>query len=246
MGFKKTRPKAISSKSSELIEPKNIGDGRLERVHEGFSEVPLPGIDNPVIDRDYNVSELEKMSLLDLVELDSMGTLTQMEQKFCYFYTTGVAGHKPFNPRDAAEAAGYKAPQASAYQLLKRGRVIRQIETMCDDISPLFAQKAMNALKTLDAVASSSEDDRARVQASNSILDRAGYKPVDRVVVSEGGPIDRDALAEKVTQIMMMMMGKNITPEFLQGEHTITDSQDLSSGPVETVQIPEQEPEDKK
>lgn len=95
---------------------------------------------------------------------------------------------KSGNITRAAIAAGYA--EASAHvqgsRMLKNDKIQRYLskkeQNLNRDLRELFAEEAQMAFKTMVELAKNSPQDNVRYSAAKDILDRAGYKPVDKVV----------------------------------------------------------------
>lgn len=125
----------------------------------------------------------------------------------CMFAKEYVFGDTPFNALQAAKRAGYKNPETTAYKLLKKPNVRHHINLLMQDHTKLMIQKCWDAIEALEDIIQNSPDDRARVQAANSILDRSGYRPVEKVQVSNERPLDRDGVASLLGQVLAKLFG---------------------------------------
>jgi len=157
--------------------------------------------------------------LLNPVEKDAIDELQALKDKKesakykypnameCMFAKEYVFGDTPFNALQAAKRAGYKNPETTAYKLLKKPNVRHHINLLMQDHTKLMIQKCWDAIEALEDIIQNSPDDRARVQAANSILDRSGYRPVEKVQVSNERPLDRDGVASLLGQVLAKLFG---------------------------------------
>jgi phage terminase small subunit len=92
-------------------------------------------------------------------------------------------------PAQAAEIAGYAAGKAgyvSAYRSLKLPHVQQY---MMQRMNEEFGLSAVAALNTTRRLSQSAKSEYVQLQASQDLLDRAGYKPIDRSQVQVAGDI---------------------------------------------------------
>lgn len=88
----------------------------------------------------------------------------------------------------AAKAAGYAEGSAHVQgsRMLKNDKIQRYLnkkeQNLNRDLRELFVEQASMAFKTMVDLAQNSPQDNVRYSAAKDILDRAGYKPVDKVV----------------------------------------------------------------
>ena len=92
------------------------------------------------------------------------------------------------NQTQAAINAGYSARSASAQssQLLKKPKVLRYLKerenAITQELQEEFMFDALEARKVMYAIMKNDEaDDRDRITAAKDFLDRAGFKPTDKV-----------------------------------------------------------------
>ena len=93
-------------------------------------------------------------------------------------------------PAQAAEQAGYAAGKAgyvSAYRALKTPHVQAY---MMSRMHEEFGLSAVSALITTRRLSQSAKSEYVQLQASQDLLDRAGYKPIDRSQVQVAGDIN--------------------------------------------------------
>lgn len=77
----------------------------------------------------------------------------------------------------AAEAAGYAAPNEGS-RLLTNPNVISEIQKQ---MLAAIGTHAVSALDTVAKLSRSAKSDYVRLEASRDLLDRAGFKPPDRI-----------------------------------------------------------------
>ena len=64
-----------------------------------------------------------------------------------------------------------------------------------------FADKAPSALNTINELMLNSDSDAIRLQASKDIMDRAGYKPKDKVSIEE----DKKSVKELEAELVLLV-----------------------------------------
>lgn len=109
---------------------------------------------------------------------------------------------KSKNITKAAIAAGYAEGSAHVQgsRMLKNDKIKQYLskkeENLNRDLRELFAEQALMAFKTMTELAQNSPQDNVRYSAAKDILDRAGYKPIDKVVADVTTRSYEDQLAE--------------------------------------------------
>ena len=89
----------------------------------------------------------------------------------------------------AAELAGYAAGESgrvSAHRALKQPHVQQY---MHQRMSETFGLSATGALATVRRLSQGAKSEYVQLEASKDLLDRAGYKPIDRSQVQVAGDI---------------------------------------------------------
>ena len=92
-------------------------------------------------------------------------------------------------PAQAAEKAGYSAGKSgyvSAYRSLKTPHVQAYL---LQRMNEEFGLSAIAAVNTVRRLATGAKSEYVQLEASKDLLDRAGYKPIDRVQVQIAGDI---------------------------------------------------------
>ena len=92
-------------------------------------------------------------------------------------------------PAQAAEKAGYAAGKAgyvSAYRALKTPHVQAYLMQRMNEE---FGLSAIAAVNTVRRLATGAKSEYVQLEASKDLLDRAGYKPIDRSQVQVAGDI---------------------------------------------------------
>lgn len=181
-------------RSNKPRKPEMNGSTRIKLIPTSTSPSPEPENDA--------ITELERKK--DEREKAKYKYPNAME---CLFAKEYVFGDQPFNALQAAKRAGYKNPGQTAHKLLHKPHVRHHINLLMQDHTKLMIQKCWDAIEALEDIIQNSPDDRARVQAANSILDRSGYRPVERVEVSNERPMDRDGVASLLGQILSKLFG---------------------------------------
>ena len=97
---------------------------------------------------------------------------TEKQQKFVEFYVmTG-------NAKKSAIMAGYSAATAEVNGCKLRKQLSAEID---QETRTAIAHHAAMSVKNLVDLANNAESETVKLQANKDILDRAGYKPTDRV-----------------------------------------------------------------
>jgi len=97
---------------------------------------------------------------------------TEKQQKFVEFYVmTG-------NAKKSAIMAGYSAATAEVNGPKLRKQLSAEID---QETRIAIAHHAATSVKNLVDLANNAESETVKLQANKDILDRAGYKPTDRV-----------------------------------------------------------------
>lgn len=96
---------------------------------------------------------------------------------------------KSGNGTRAAIAAGYSenSAESQASRMLRNAKVRQYLDkkeqNLDKDLREMFVDEAVNAFKVLRDIMNKDEAmDKDRIAAAKDLLDRAGYKPVDRIV----------------------------------------------------------------
>ncbi len=87
---------------------------------------------------------------------------------------------KTGNATQAATKAGYGQPHVAGSRLLGNVRVKAAVEAARLDLRKQFVQEAIDAFRVMLDLMKNSSVDIVRFQAARDLLDRAGYRPVDR------------------------------------------------------------------
>jgi hypothetical protein len=124
--------------------------------------------------------------------------LTEMQAAFCRFFVdSGGRG------AEAARRAGYSPKSASciAFELRQNPRILARIEALTRG---LLGAHAPLAVSTLVSVMQDPEANAmARVRAAEILLDRAGFKPVERYEdVAAPAAMDVGALKVRALQLI--------------------------------------------
>ncbi|MCL8207220.1 MAG: terminase small subunit [Actinomycetia bacterium] len=92
------------------------------------------------------------------------------------------------NATEAARQAGYKGNvDVQAARLLGNARIRQMVEAAKQDLQALFAAEAYDSLMVLKRLRDTAESETVRLQAAKDLLDRAGYKPAEKV--EHGGQV---------------------------------------------------------
>lgn len=93
------------------------------------------------------------------------------------------------NLREAAEAAGYAKGEGARVSASRTLRLPHVQQYMMQRIGEQLGVNAMGAVAQVAKLASGAKSEYVQLQASQDILDRAGFKPVDRSQVQVAGDI---------------------------------------------------------
>jgi len=124
--------------------------------------------------------------------------LNEQQQNFISIYTaTG-------NATQAAKMAGYKQPKQKGYDLKNRfapeiAEAIRG--EIGDDVVPV--------IKKVRELALNAESEAVRLNACKDLLDRAGYKPVDRTRVDSVTTTVHELSTEELEQELEKLLSKD-------------------------------------
>ncbi|MBY0144310.1 terminase small subunit [Neobacillus niacini] len=120
--------------------------------------------------------------------------LTRKQQAFVLEYI------KDRNGTQAAKRAGYSERRASeiSWQLLQKTTVLKAIQDLQDEIEQQlrmrFVEDAIKAREVLRGILDNPDStDRDKITAARDLLDRAGFKPVEKKELSgsgSGNPIE--------------------------------------------------------
>lgn len=92
------------------------------------------------------------------------------------------------NGRQAAITAGYSEHSAdsTASRMLKNDKVKQYLDrketNLNRDLREMFVDKAAKAFRVIEELMDSAINENVRFSAAKDLLDRAGYKPVDKLV----------------------------------------------------------------
>lgn len=126
--------------------------------------------------------------------------LTEQQEKFVSLYVaTG-------NAKKSAEIAGYAAPKQKGYDLKKRfaTEIEERTRSQLGDNIP-------GILKVMQSLAFEAESEAVRLNACKDLLDRAGYKPVDKQVVDTVTHTVHELSTEELEQELERILGKGGT-----------------------------------
>lgn len=103
---------------------------------------------------------------------------------------------KSGNATQAAIAAGYseKTAYSAGPRLLKNVDIQQYLnkteQNLNRDLRTMFVEEAKEAFETMKDLMKNSGQDNVRYSAAKDILDRAGYKPVDKVVADVNSEVN--------------------------------------------------------
>lgn len=91
--------------------------------------------------------------------------------------------------RQAAEAAGYAKGESGRVSASRTLRLPHVQQYMMQRVSEELGMAATGAIGTVQRLSRSAKSEYVQLQASQDILDRAGFKPIDRSQVQVAGDI---------------------------------------------------------
>ena len=91
--------------------------------------------------------------------------------------------------RQAAEAAGYAKGESGRVSASRTLRLPHVQQYMMQRVSEELGMAATGAVSTVSRLAGTAKSEYVRLQAAQDILDRAGFKPIDRSQVQVAGDI---------------------------------------------------------
>lgn len=110
---------------------------------------------------------------------------------------------KSGNGKRAAIVAGYSenSAESQASRMLRNAKVKQYLDkkeaNLDKDLREMFVDEAVNAFEVLKGIMNKAEAlDKDRIAAAKDLLDRAGYKPVEKVVADVTTRTYEDQLAE--------------------------------------------------
>lgn len=118
-----------------------------------------------------------------------MNSLTQKKLTPRQTALVDIMVSEGLKPAQAAEKAGYAAGKSgyvSAYKSLKRPHVQAY---MLQRMNEEFGLSAVAAVNTVRRLSTGAKSEYVQLEASKDLLDRAGYKPIDRSQVQVAGDI---------------------------------------------------------
>lgn len=93
------------------------------------------------------------------------------------------------NMREAGEAAGYAKGEGARVSAIRTLKLPHVQQYMMQRIGEQLGVNAMGAVSTVNRLAKGAKSEYVQLQASQDILDRAGFKPIDRSQVQVAGDI---------------------------------------------------------
>jgi phage terminase small subunit len=125
--------------------------------------------------------------------------LTTKQNKFVEYYCQGYTGV------ESAKLAGYDSDDyntlhAIASENLRKPTIVAAIKDNRKDLRYRFQEEAGNAIRViLEIMNNSKVSGRTRLDAAKDLLDRAGYKPSDKIELSgvDGNPIEYETRQTK-------------------------------------------------
>lgn len=126
---------------------------------------------------------------------------TELRPQHMIFVTEYI---KTGNATQAAIAAGYseKTAYSAGPRLLKNVEIQQYLnkteQNLNKDLRTMFVEQALQAFEVMSDLMVNSGQDNVRYSAAKDILDRAGYKPVDKIVADVTTKSYEDQLNELI------------------------------------------------
>jgi hypothetical protein len=115
--------------------------------------------------------------------------MTPKEKAFLEFYIESG------DSTDAATKAGYSAKTADVQGCTLKRKLEKEIR---EAVGKAFGHRSVEAAKIVFDLAKNSTNEATRYNAAADVLDRAGYKPKDKVEILDDEPVDADDLMRQV------------------------------------------------
>jgi phage terminase small subunit len=93
------------------------------------------------------------------------------------------------NMREAGEAAGYAKGEGARVSAIRTLKLPHVQQYMMQRIGEQLGVNAMGAVSAVNRLAKGAKSEYVQLQAAQDILDRAGFKPIDRSQVQVAGDI---------------------------------------------------------
>ena len=116
---------------------------------------------------------------------------------------------KVWNGTKAAAMAGYKAPANAAVRLLKRPQIQEAIYLAEKEVDVLFVRERKTAVDALVAVATQTDDQKAKVMAAKEILAQSGMNPDINLRLRDDRQLDRDSMVELLVSAFSNAIGED-------------------------------------
>ena len=91
--------------------------------------------------------------------------------------------------REAGEAAGYAKGEGARVSAIRTLKLPHVQQYMMQRIGEQLGVNAMGAVSAVNRLAKGAKSEYVQLQAAQDILDRAGFKPIDRSQVQVAGDI---------------------------------------------------------
>lgn len=158
----------------------------------------------------------------DRYEMDDNG-LTEMQNTFVREFVRNC----PDNGAEAARRAGYSELRAdkAAWELTHNPKVQAAMRKEQDQ---LHADTAPLAFATLKLLLQPTSNDSVRFQAAKDILDRCGYRPVEKLVIEHTlSPDERQARIRELEQMLgrAAQVIAEQQPQVIEGERVAETAQ---------------------
>lgn len=123
----------------------------------------------------------------DLPDEAPIAGLTLLQSRFVRAFVSSAGG----NATEAARLAGYAPEFASrrAFDLTRNPAVREAIQS---EMLAAIGDAAPGALASMAHLSRHAKSEMVRQVAAKDLLDRAGFRPPDRLMVAHGGSIDVD------------------------------------------------------
>lgn len=113
------------------------------------------------------------------------------------------------NITQAAANAGFRAAHVAGSRLLKNARIKNALEAARLDLRAQFVKEALEAFRVILYLMNNSKLDVIKFQCARDLLDRAGYRPIERREINGTQTIlshtinysDREAVAKRLEEL---------------------------------------------
>jgi phage terminase small subunit len=162
--------------------------------------------------------------------------LTTKQNKFVEYYCQGYTGV------ESAKLAGYDSDDyntlhAIASENLRKPTIVAAIKDNRKDLRYRFQEEAGNAIRViLEIMNNSKVSGRTRLDAAKDLLDRAGYKPSDKIELSgvDGNPIEYETrqtkeIVNRARALLIDVVAEDVETKSIQPVRTVHNSHNCTT-----------------